>query len=101
MRKLLFLLLLTPMPLKALDITITIDDQIKDRVLESFCAHYDYQELIRDDQKRTIPNPVSKQEFMQKYITNLIKGIVVSEEAKKASDKAREDTLKKSDGEIS
>lgn len=55
-------------------LTITFQDDIKfTRDLEANCRHHGYQETIKNEKDEDIPNPQSKQDFIEQTLKRMFK----------------------------
>jgi len=72
-----------------MDITLTINDDQKDRVITALSEQYGYKEKIEDDKGEIIDNPVSSGEFCRNIIKSFIKNVVIAYEANRAAESAR------------
>ena len=85
----------------AVAFTFTVDDAKAQKVVNSFCKAYRYQESITDPAtNQQIPNPESKVAFTKRYIATYIKEVVKQVTAAEAADQARENALQSPDNAI-
>ena len=76
------------------DITLTIPDDVKDRVINGFCGQFRYQETVEDGVDEDglpvmVVNPESKPVFAKRMLAKVIKDTVRTYEANQASETAR------------
>ncbi len=62
-------------------ITITIPDEIKDRVETAFANTYGYQATVTDKEGKTVDNTETKTDFLQAQLVAKLKNIVKSYES--------------------
>ena len=62
-------------------LTITIPDNIKDRVLDALCYSNSYKDEVENVNGEMVPNPVSKVQFAKDLLKTYIKMQVVGYEA--------------------
>lgn len=76
-------------------ITLSIPDELKDRVLNGFCGQFNYQETISQTDEKgemtTTPNSETKLNFMKRMLMKGIKNAVKSYEIQQATKTVRED----------
>lgn len=72
-------------------ISITIPDEIAQRVIGAFCDKYGYKDQIPDPNNpgQWIPNPVTKAQFAKDCLKQFVKAVVMSYESTKAAEDAR------------
>lgn len=83
-----------------MDITITIPDEVMQRVLDAFAGSYGYQATIDDGQGNQIPNPQSEAAFSKAQIRAYIKDVVRGYEARDAAETARVAAIAAVDADI-
>ena len=80
-------------------ITITIPNPVANRVIDSVCERYGYEDTIEDDGNR-IPNPISKAQFAKQQLIAWVKDCVTYKEGNEAGNKARQEAIAKVEAEI-
>lgn len=75
-----------------MQISVTIDENDKNRVIDAFCAQYGYQETINGK-----PNPQTKAAFAKAKVLEYIKEIVKGHEAGAAAKAAIETAVASAD----
>lgn len=72
------------------NITIPIPDAQMQRVSDAFTKQFGYQDMIPDpnDPTKTLPNPETKQQFVQRMMRAYIKDIVAGYEGMQANQTA-------------
>lgn len=80
-------------------ISVTIPDELKDRVIDALCGQYGRPETVNVDGV-DVPNPTTKNQFAQNIVKSFIKEVVMAYEANKAGEVARKAALNKAKDEI-
>jgi hypothetical protein len=71
-------------------LSITIPDDITARVISAVAYNNGYSDTVPDQNGQPVPNPLSKTQFAKDILKNWIKANVVSYEATKAAEDARQ-----------
>lgn len=79
-------------------ITITIPTAVTNRVIEGFCKRYGYSDFL--DEKKSIPNPETKPQFVKRRVIEFIKRAVRDSEIETASKAAGDAAGNSADNEI-
>ena len=82
---------------------IEIPDDKKDRVLSGICGQNGYQETVPDPEnaEATIPNPESKDVFAKRIVMQFIKNNIITYEANRDIEAAKQAAISKAETEIS
>lgn len=74
-----------------MQITLTIDEAEKSRVIDAFVTAFNYQDEIDDPEKpgETIPNPESKAEMVDRETARYVKDVVRAQEKRIAEEAHR------------
>ena len=83
-----------------IQITFTIPDAIKDRVINAFAKRYAYQETITNSDGTTSPNPQTKAQFAKQVITDLLIDSIIVAEVNPAVEATRQAAIDKIKTEI-
>jgi len=104
MKKLLFAVMLLGLSLKAnaAQICIPVPDPIQARVIDAIAAHGNYKATIGDpaNPSEVIPNPETKGQFARRIVIEMIKKIVVRQEAVDSARTAYDTQAQQSNSEI-
>jgi hypothetical protein len=80
-----------------MNITITIPDAQKDRIITGLTSQFGYEVEIEDVQGNKSPNPETRPVFARRMLAKVIKDAVQSWEANEAQRVAREASISETD----
>jgi hypothetical protein len=79
------------------EIKLTVPDVAIPRIRDAFCAEYNYQETVLNQEGEYVPNPQNKLAFTKQQIIEFVKQTTRNYEANKAAGIARQEAAAKVD----